>query len=38
VRCDVRVMDGAAYAKDGGEGGTIFAKAAALFVVLAKDQ
>ena len=38
VRCDVRVMDGAAYAADGGEGGTIFAKAAALFVVLAKDQ
>ena len=38
VRCDVRVMDGAAYAADGGEDGTIFAKANALFVVLAKDQ
>ena len=38
VRCDVRAMDGASYAADGVEGGTVFAKASALFVVLAKDQ
>ena len=38
VRCDVRVMDGAAFAAERGEDGKVFAKAAALFVVLAKDQ
>ena len=37
MRCDVRVMDGDAFAA--GEAKTEgFAKAAALFVVLAKDQ
>jgi hypothetical protein len=31
-------MDGAAFAAERGEDGKVFAKAAALFVVLAKDQ